>query len=288
MRTGTTQAFEDKRGHTSGGWPAPSPYTGLLDLRGRSAWVLAGSRGLGLACADALHCLGAGVTLIARDEERLEQAARGLVALREHARCAWFSCDLSRPSERARLQESLLPPDILVANMAGPAFGRAIAQSPRAWQAAFDKLFVSLTELIAGVYPAMAARQWGRIILVSSAILRNPNPDLALSQVVRSALAGYISATSRDFARSGVTINSLLAGSFDTERTRRYVENLANSHGTSPEEVRLRLMETIPAARLGSPAEFGLWCAVLASEAGGFMCGQQIILDGGATTTLCV
>lgn len=270
-------------------WPlADSPYGALLDLRGRTAWVLGGSRGLGFACAEALLCCGARVVLIARKPELLERAAKELDFYRPTNGTTWFSCDLSREEERTALFESLTPPDILVANTGGPSFGRAESQTAKDWMTVFNDLFISQTEVIAGVLPTMRSRGWGRIVLLSSATLRNSNPELALSQVARSALAGYIAATSRDLVRQGITINALLAGSFATERTERYLRDIAQCEGMPPDEIQSRLTRSIPAGRLGYPKELGLLCAVLASEGGAFICGQQIVIDGGVTTVVCV
>lgn len=265
-----------------------SPFDELLDLRGRTAWILGGSRGLGYACAKALLCRGAKVILISRQSDSLQVAAAKLDSCRPSNRVDCFACDLRRAEDRSDLLKNLEPPDILVANTGGPSFGRAEAQTATDWMTAFNDLFISQTEVIAGVVPAMKSRGWGRIVLLSSATLRNPNPELALSQVVRSALAGYIAASSRDLVRHGVTINALLAGSFATERTEAYLRDAAENEQVSFNETKSRLEASIPAGRLGRPEELGLLCAVLASEAGAFICGQQIVIDGGSTTVVCV
>lgn len=264
-----------------------SSFDALLDLRGRTAWILGGSRGLGFACAQALLCRGAKVILISRQSDSLHVAMAKLNCGHPSNRVDCFACDLRGAVDRADLLKKLESPDILVANTGGPSFGRAEVQTAADWMTAFNDLFISLTEVIAGVIPAMKSRGWGRIVLLSSATLRNPNPELALSQVVRSALAGYIAASSRDLVRYGVTLNALLAGSFATERTKTYLRDAAEKEQIPFNEIQSRLKASIPAGRLGRPEELGLWCALLASEAGAFISGQQIVIDGGSTTVLC-
>ena len=257
-----------------------------LSLEGRSAWVLGGSRGLGFAAAKAMVSLGANVTIIARGTDDMHKVIDA-ISDRGHAgrirRCRY---DITLKQDRDELLKTITHPDILVSNMGGPPFGKAIHIDEAQWKASFNEVFISQTSIISALYESMRERKWGRIILVGSAILRTPDPHLAISQVVRSALAGYMAASSREFVKNGVTINAILAGSFATERTISYLEDQALKRKISVDDVRARLVESIPAGRLGNPDEYGILCAFLATDAAAYIAGQQIAIDGGRSTIL--
>ncbi|MCW8087694.1 SDR family oxidoreductase [Sabulicella glaciei] len=150
------------------------------------------------------------------------------------------------------------------------------------WIAALDANMLTPIELIRRTVPGMIQRGFGRIVNITSSTVKDPIAVLGLSNGARAGLTGFIAGLARDLAPTGVTINNLLPGPFDTDRIRKVVEARAKKEGRPFEEMwQLRLRES-PMRRLGSPEEFGAACAFLCSSLSGYMTGQNVLLDGGA------
>jgi 3-oxoacyl-[acyl-carrier protein] reductase len=130
----------------------------------------------------------------------------------------------------------------------------------------------------------MAARGYGRIVNITSGAVKAPIDILGLSNGARSGLTGFIAGVARSqrLASANVTINNMLPGAFDTERLQVTMEGSAKKTGKSVEELRQARLKTIPARRFGSPDEFGAVCAFLCSRHGGYITGQNVLVDGGA------
>ena len=124
---------------------------------------------------------------------------------------------------------------------------------------------------------------WGRVVNISSQSVRAPIPALGLSNAARTGLTGYVAGTARQVAPQGVTINNLLPGIHDTDRALSLDTGVSNQQGISLDEARAARSATIPARRYGTRREFGAACAFLCSQHAGFIVGQNILLDGGAT-----
>ena len=129
----------------------------------------------------------------------------------------------------------------------------------------------------------MCDRGWGRVVNITSQSVKAPIPALGLSNAARTGLTGYVAGTSRQVAPKGVTINNLLPGIHATARADSLDGGVAKAEGISLDEARRKREATIPARRYGTPEEFGAMCAFLCSERAGFVVGQNVLLDGGAT-----
>jgi 3-oxoacyl-[acyl-carrier protein] reductase len=129
----------------------------------------------------------------------------------------------------------------------------------------------------------MIGRGWGRVVNITSQSVKAPIPSLGLSNAARTGLTGYVAGTSRAVAPYGVTINNLLPGIHDTDRADALDRGAAAERGQTMAEVRAARMATIPARRYGTAEEFGAMAAFLCSQHAGFIVGQNILLDGGAT-----
>jgi 3-oxoacyl-[acyl-carrier protein] reductase len=128
----------------------------------------------------------------------------------------------------------------------------------------------------------MIERKFGRIVNITSGAVKNPIPELGLSNGARTGLTGFVAGLSRKTVRSNVTINNLLPGPFETDRLRANFEFNAKAAGKTPEEFRRARAEANPAGRFGTPEEFGDACAYLCSAQAGFITGQNLLMDGGA------
>uniref|UniRef100_UPI000AF10E2A SDR family oxidoreductase n=1 Tax=Leisingera sp. F5 TaxID=1813816 RepID=UPI000AF10E2A len=133
--------------------------------------------------------------------------------------------------------------------------------------------------------PGMIDCGWGRVVNITSVSVKSPIPVLGLSNAARAGLTGYVAGTARQVAGKGVIINNLQPGIHATDRAVSLDGGAAKAQGITPEEAKAQRCATIPAGRYGTRAEFGATCAFMCSQHAGFMVGQNILLDGGATNT---
>jgi 3-oxoacyl-[acyl-carrier protein] reductase len=251
-----------------------------LGIKGKKAIVCGGSSGLGKAIAHALAAEGVAVTLVARNAEKLEASA-AQISDATGTTVAFKSVDLADPSQRAILQADCGAVDILVNNSGGPPVGDYLSLTQEDWLAALQANMLSAIELINAALPGMKERGFGRILNVTSHMVKAPVAMLSLSNGARAGLTGYVSGVARDVARHNVTINNLLPGQFDTDRLRSNHERFAAARGVAVDEFRERAAKDIPARRFGQPEEFGAYAAFLCGVNAGFVTGQNLMLDGG-------
>jgi 3-oxoacyl-[acyl-carrier protein] reductase len=252
-----------------------------LGIRGRKALVCASSQGLGLACATALAREGCELWLNGRDAARLEQAAAGLREVSD-ALVHTVVADLNTDTGRQALLQACPEPDILVNNNAGPPPGQLADWDHGAWIAALEANLIAGVMLIRAVLPGMRQRRFGRIVNITSAMVKTPHAAMGLSTAARAGLTAVCKALAREAAIDNVTLNNLLPERFDTARQVAMASRMATQLGISPEEARQRIEQTIPARRFGRPEEFGAACAFFCGADAGFITGQNLQLDGGA------
>lgn len=251
-----------------------------LKINGRKAIVCGGSSGLGKAIARALSHEGVLVTLVARDRARLDTAAAEIEA-ESGCPVQTLAVDLSDAGDRAQLLPRCAETDILVNNSGGPPLGDYLALTREDWLAAIESNMLSAIELINAALPGMKERQFGRILNVTSHMVKAPVALLSLSNGARAGLTGYVSGVARDVARHNVTINNLLPGQFDTDRLKSNHKRFAETQGITVEALQERAKRDIPARRFGQPDEFGAYAAFLCGARSGFVTGQNVLLDGG-------
>jgi 3-oxoacyl-[acyl-carrier protein] reductase len=243
-----------------------------LGIEGRTALVMAASRGIGKGIAAALAREGGRVAISSRSEEALRAASEEI-----GGEVLTFPADTSDLERLRRLpaevEDVLGPVEILVANTGGPPGGGASDNSPEEWETAFRSLVLAPRVLIEAVVPRMREQGWGRIVNVSSTSIREPIPGLALSNANRMAALGLLKTLSDEVAPHGITVNTVATGMFATDR-------LADHHG-SLEQAEAAARERIPAGRLGRPEEYGDLVAFLCSERAAYLTGAVIPLDGG-------
>ncbi|QGZ61000.1 SDR family oxidoreductase [Paraburkholderia acidisoli] len=252
-----------------------------MGIAGRSALVCAASKGLGRGCAEALAAEGVNVTIVARTAQTLEETAE---AIRQSTGVAVqaVACDITTEAGRAAALAACPAPDILVNNAGGPPPGDFRSYTHEAWIAALEANMLTPIALIQATIEAMSARGFGRIVNITSSSVKAPIDVLGLSNGARSGLTGFVAGVARQVASTGVTINNLLPGSFDTDRIRATMVAQAKASNLSQDDVRARRLKSIPAGRLGTPDEFGRACAFLCSVHAGYITGQNWLIDGGA------
>jgi 3-oxoacyl-[acyl-carrier protein] reductase len=258
-----------------------------LGITGRWALVCGASKGLGFGCAQALAREGVHVLLVARGAPALQQAVDTLkadAALPQGTQVLQVAADITTPEGRTAVFAVRRDFDIVVTNAGGPPPGDFRDWDRDAWIKAVDANMLTPIELIKATVDGMAARGFGRIVNITSSSVKAPIDILGLSNGARSGLTGFVAgvARTRKLAAAGVTINNLLPGAFDTDRLRATMEGAVKKTGQSMDAVRTSRMNTIPAQRFGNAEEFGATCAFLCSRHGGYITGQNVLLDGGA------
>jgi 3-oxoacyl-[acyl-carrier protein] reductase len=252
-----------------------------LGLKGRKALVCAASQGLGFACASALAREGVEVTINGRDPVRLEAARDRLQAATGMAVGA-CAADLNDAAARKPLLDVAAGMDILVNNNGGPPPGHFANWDEAAWLSAINTNMLPALMLIRAALPGMRTRKFGRIINITSAMVKTPMAPMGLSTAARAALTAACKALVPEVAPDNVTINNLLPERFDTERQQQMARLAMGMKGITYEQARAEIEASIAARRMGRPEEFGDACAYLCSAQAGYISGQNLQLDGGS------
>ncbi len=250
-----------------------------LGLNGKIALVTGASKGIGLAVAQMLAAEGARVALVARDRDALERAVAGIA--QQGGEAVAVQGDVSRLADVERIvaqtRRQLGDPTVLVANAGGPPAGTPTALDEEAWAAAVELTLMSSVRLAREVLPAMRQGRWGRIVNITSLSVKEPILNLTLSNALRSGVTAYAKSLAQEVAAEGVTVNNVGPGYTATERLNELFQDEAGKR---------ELIASIPARRLGEPAEIAAAIAFLASAQAAYITGQTLIVDGGAVKGL--
>jgi 3-oxoacyl-[acyl-carrier protein] reductase len=255
-----------------------------LGIRGKRALVCASSKGLGRGCAEALAEAGVDLVMNARGTEALEAAATG-IRKRFQIDVVTVAGDITTEAGRVAVL-ARGPFDILVTNAGGPPPGMWSDWSREDFIKALDANMLTPIALMQAVLPGMMERGWGRVVNITSVSVKAPIATLGLSNSARAGLTGFVAGTARQVAGKGITINNLLPGIHATDRAIALDGAVVKARGISLEQAVAERSATIPAGRYGTAAEFGTTCAFLCSQHAGFIVGQNILLDGGATNAM--
>lgn len=257
-----------------------------LGLDGKVALVAASSKGLGRASAEAMAQEGAKVTICARNEEALH-AAKDEIASATGAEILAVTADMTKAGAITNVVQETVDKfgglHILVCNASGPPAGYFPEFDDEQWQAAFNLNMMSTVRLIRAALPHMQQATWGRIINITSFIVKEPMDNLILSNSIRAAVHGLAKTLANQVGRDGITVNNVMPGWTQTDRVNQLVANIAQNSGKSEAEVIAGIAESIPLGRIGQPEGFGALIAFLASEKAGFITGATIPSDGGIT-----
>ena len=253
-----------------------------MGISGKKALVCASSKGLGRGCAEALAGEGVHLVVNGRNVDVLAATAAAIrstygVSVTEVA------CDVTTPEGQEMLLSAAGDVDILVTNAGGPPPGLWSDWDRADFIAALDANMLTPIALMKACLPAMMARGWGRVVNITSQSVKAPIAALGLSNAARTGLTGYVAGTARQVAEHGVTINNLLPGIHATDRAVSLDSVIMKAQGITMAQAQSQRQATIPARRYGTSEEFGAACAFLCSQHAGFMVGQNILLDGGAT-----
>lgn len=252
-----------------------------LGIAGRHAILLASSRGLGRACAESIAREGVHVVVNGRTAAEVDAAVEELRAAYD-VDVFGVVGDSSTVEVHDALLEVCPEPDIVLLNGEGPPPTPFSRLGDDNLGAAFHQAVVGPVQFLQRVVPGMVDRRFGRIVAVSSAMVKTPNPVMSLSHGTRLGLAGILKGLSADVVAHNVTVNQLLPERFDTGRQQQMAELVMKLRGVSYDEARAEQVASIKAGRLGRPEEFGDAFAFLCSAQAGYLSGQSIQLDGGS------
>jgi 3-oxoacyl-[acyl-carrier protein] reductase len=260
-----------------------------LDLSNKNALVCGSSQGMGKAIAIQLAKMGANITLFARNLETLNQVKQELAnnGSQEHfAICADFS-DTDAVARALDEHLTVIPTfEILINNTGGPAPGPANTAESSAFLAAFNQHLINNHQIAQRLVPGMKEMNYGRIINVISTSVKQPLPNLGVSNTVRGAVASWAKTMANELGPFGITVNNVLPGATNTVRLEAIIKNKAAKNGLSIEEMEVEEKSIIPMRRFGEAEEFADACAFLASPSAGYITGISLPVDGGRTSSL--
>lgn len=247
-----------------------------LNLSGRHALVLGASKGIGRATASTLAQLGARITAVARGEAALQALVDELPG-DDHR---FVTADLDDRGAIEQALQSIGPVDIVIHNTGGPKGGPLHQVSVSELQSALTRHLFSAQIILQHVLPSMRSSGYGRWINVLSTSVREPIPNLGVSNLTRAAMASWSKTLSREMP-AGVTINCILPGFTDTERLGQLAEGKASRSGVDAKTVYTDWIGMVPEGRLGKPEEIANMIGFLCTPAAAYIRGQSIAVDGG-------
>jgi len=259
-----------------------------LNLKGKSALVSGSTQGIGKAIATELANLGASVTLLARNKEKLEEVRNDLFhgSGQNHKTLV---ADFAKPNELKSVIDEHIKQNqyhILINNTGGPPGGQAIDADLEAFRIAFNQHLICNQILAQATTPFMKEQGYGRIINVISTSVKAPLQGLGVSNTVRGAVGNWSKTLANELGQFGITVNNVLPGATATQRLSSIIENKANKLGKSVEEVEEKMKADIPAKRFASADEVAAAAAFLASPAASYINGINVPVDGGRTPSL--
>src|SRR5438067_10718288 len=253
-------------------------------LRGKAVLITGASQGMGKATAEAFAAEGARLAICARNQKTLD-AAQAEISRRHKSELFAEALDVTDTDKLRRFvavaAERFGGIDVAVANAGGPLAKNFLSLTAEEWREAVDVNFLSVITLAREVIPHMQKKRWGRFVSITSTSVRQPIPDLVLSNSVRPAVVGLIKSLAIEFGKDGLTFNNVAPGYTATERLSELSKVRALAAGVTEDQIRERWAQEIPLRRLGEPREIADAIVWLASDRAAYVTGQTIVVDGG-------
>jgi 3-oxoacyl-[acyl-carrier protein] reductase len=256
-----------------------------LGLKGRVAIVAASSQGIGRATAEAFAAEGCRLAMCARNAVALEAAAE---KIRKQSGVEVFAAafDVTHAGSVHTFVDAVAEKfgsvDICVTNAGGPPAKGFMAASIDDWRKAVDANFLSTVYFARAVVPQMQRKRWGRIVTLTSISVKQPVPDLVLSNALRTAVVGLVKSLSNEFGKDGITVNNVAPGYTATDRLKELARARSAAQGKTEDEIFTAWASEAALKRVGEPREVADAIVWLASERASYVTGQTILVDGGA------
>jgi 3-oxoacyl-[acyl-carrier protein] reductase len=251
--------------------------------------VLGGTRGVGLAVAKQLAPVANKLCIVSRDQNNVDAAKRELLHLNQNVLA--FRGDVSDEKFIKLLREFLEEKsfgavDVLISNAGGPPQKNLLDTTEHDWEQALRTNLLGQIRVVQDVIPGMVAKQFGRIIVISSTVAIEPSSSMVLSATARAAMSAFAKSISIEFAPAKVTINVIYLGGILTDRLDSLINSSAEQQNVTPEEIRGRLVSQIPVGRFADPLEVGSLVKFLVSDDASYITGSSIVIDGGLTRSI--
>ena len=259
-----------------------------LSLEEKNAIICGSTQGIGLAIAEELALLGANCTLVARNEEALQNAVQKLdTQLRQQH--GYLVADFSKPDEVKNVIEKHVEKNtvhILINNSGGPAAGLIIDATEEAFLNTFNQHLICNHILTQAVVPSMKKEGYGRIVNIISTSVKIPLKNLGVSNTIRGAVASWAKSMANELGQFNITVNNVLPGFTATNRLSTLIDNIAKKGNTVVEIVEKNMMDEVPMKRFADASEIASVAAFLASPAASYVNGVSIPVDGGRTGSI--
>ena len=258
-----------------------------LNLKNKNALICGSTAGIGKASAIELAALGANITLLARNEEKLKNTLSELPT-NNGQNHNYLLSDFSEPNSLKETLSTNINKNyhILLNNTGGPKGGPIFNASLSEFTAAFSQHLLCNQILVQAIVPGMKINNFGRIINIISTSVKQPIEGLGVSNTIRGAVANWSKTLASELGPFGITVNNILPGATATERLDQIMINIGKKIGKSPEEAREVMKSIIPARRFAKPEEIAYAVVFLASETAGYINGINLPVDGGRTKSL--
>lgn len=259
-----------------------------LDLINKTAIVCGSTQGIGLAAAQELSKMGANIILVARNEQKLKEAL-GKLSTDKNQQHSYLSADFTKPLELETKINSFLKDknvEILVNNTGGPAGGPINEANTAEFLAAFNQHLICNHIMMQAVKDKMIQAKYGRIINVISTSVKQPLPNLGVSNTIRGAVANWSKTLANELGQYNITVNNVLPGATNTVRLQSIIETKATKTGGSFDEILKEMANASPMGRVAEPNEVANAIAFLASPAASYINGINVPVDGGRTMSL--
>lgn len=258
------------------------------DLTKKTALVCGSTQGIGLAAAKEIALLGANIVLMARNESKLQECLQSLDTSKGQKH-SYLVADFAHPQQ---VQDVIMEfakenkVNILVNNTGGPQPGAAIDADIEAFRIAFNSHLINNQILVKALVPGMKDLGYGRIINVISTSVKQPLPNLGVSNTIRGAVANWSKTLASELGKFNITVNNVLPGATETGRLEQIMKNKAEKTGTTADNIKHEMSEEVPMKRLGRPEEIAAVIAFIASPAASYINGINVPVDGGRTLSL--
>ncbi len=260
-----------------------------MKLSGKTAVVCGATQGIGLETAVQLSHLGANVVLVARNEQKLTEAIKSL-STTDGQQHGYLVADFSNPDQLKKVVDGYISKGglvhILVNNTGGPKGGAIIKAEVSEFTAAFNQHLICNHILVQAFYPIMVKEGYGRIINVISTSVKQPLPNLGVSNTIRGAVANWSKTLANELGQYGITVNNVLPGATNTSRLQSIAQVKADLHHETVEQVFEEMASESPMKRIAKPEEIAAAIVFLASPEASYINGINVPVDGGRTKSL--